>query len=172
MELYAFYQSGGFDAIFDICSHLIGKIEELVQIKEEDRSPSVKKDLSNAYGAVKMALHFMHPIVSSKPLFESGQTLLLVSRDKPDTDPNYFEPHNFLVRLRVAALPLVRNLWGASWLLQAPIAVSRYVVRTVLEIANGENEETKSDPLADIGGIGISTTTANVPRSRKHGSGS
>lgn len=165
MELYAFYQSGGFDAIFDICSHLIGKIEELVQIKEEDRSPSVKKDLSNAYGAVKMALHFMHPIVSSKPLFESGQTLLLVSRDKPDTDPNYFEPHNFLVRLRVAALPLVRNLWGASWLLQAPIAVSRYVVRTVLEIVNGENEETKSDPLADIGGIGISTTTANVPRS-------
>ncbi len=35
----------------------------------------------------------------------------------------------------------------------------------MLEIANGENEETKSDPLTDIGGIGISTTTANIPRS-------
>ncbi len=111
VELYAFYQSGGFDAIFDICNHLIGKIQELIQIKEEDRSPAVKKDLSNAYGAIKMALHFIHPIVSSKPLFESGQTLLLISRDKPDTDLNYFEPHNFLVRLRVAALPLVHSLW-------------------------------------------------------------
>lgn len=160
--MYAFYQSGGFDAIFDVCNRLLVRIGQLVRLNEEDRSPVEKKELLNAYGAIKVALHLIYPIVSSKPLFESGQTLLIVTRDKPETDPSYFEPHNFLVKLRTAALPIIRNLWEAPWLIQAPIAVSRYVVRSVLEIANGENEESKSDPLADIG---ASTTTANVPRS-------
>lgn len=115
----------------------------------------------HAYGAVKVALHLIHPIVSSKPLFESGQTPLIVTRDKPDTDQDYFEPHNFLVKLRAAALPLIRNLWEAPWLYQAPISVSRSVVRTVLEIANAENEETKGDPLAEIG---VPTTAPHIPR--------
>ncbi|KAF8973258.1 hypothetical protein BDZ97DRAFT_1912814 [Flammula alnicola] len=162
VELFAFYQTGGFDATFDICTNLASKVDEIVKIKEEYRSAAQKKELLNAYGAIKVALHLIYPIVSSKPLFESGQTLLIVTRDKPDTDPGYFEPHNFLVKLRSAALPVMRNLWEASWLIQAPIGVSRYVVRTVLEIANGENEESKNDPISEVG---APNTSANIPRS-------
>ncbi|KIM40119.1 hypothetical protein M413DRAFT_446273 [Hebeloma cylindrosporum] len=159
VELFAFYQIGGFDAIFAICSDLIGKIDILVKIKEENRTDLQKKELLHAYGAVKVALHLICPIISSKALFESGQTLLITTRDIKDNEPDYFEPHNFLVKLRSAALPTIRGFWESPWLIQAPLAVSRYVVRAVLEIANGENEETKNDANSDPG-----TTTAGLTR--------
>lgn len=159
MELFAFYQIGGFDAIFAICSDLIRTIEHLVKIKEENRTDLQKKELLHAYGAIKVALHLICPIISAKALFESGQTLLITTRDIKDNEPDYFEPHNFLVKLRSAALPTIRGFWESPWLIQAPLAVSRYVVRAVLEIANGENEETKSDSNADPG-----TTTSGLTR--------
>ncbi|KAF9049777.1 hypothetical protein BJ165DRAFT_1608842 [Panaeolus papilionaceus] len=149
IQLFAFYEAGGFQAIFDICANLISKIDEIVKCKEELRSDSQKKELIQAYGAIKVALHLIHPIVSSKPLFESGQTLLLSSRERPEGDADPFEPHNFLVKVRLAALPLAQQLWAAPWLLQAPLSVSRFVVRTVLEIANGDGEESKVDGTSE-----------------------
>jgi len=105
----------------------------------------------HAYGAIKLALILIHPIISSKPLFESGQTLLIVTRDKKDTDPDYFEPHNFLVKLRFAALPTIQRLWESTWLIQLPLGISRFVIRPVLEIANGENEEFKGETTGELG---------------------
>ena len=161
VELFAFYQSGGFDAIFDICKILTTQVDKIVKIEDQDRSELQKKELSHAYNAIKIALHLLNPIVSSKPLLESGQTLLILTRDKKDTDPDYFEAHNFLVKLRFIALPIIRNLWEAPWLIRAPIGVSRYVVRTVLEIANGENEDSKSEPNGEVG----PAATGHLPRS-------
>ncbi|KAF8906522.1 hypothetical protein CPB84DRAFT_1675694 [Gymnopilus junonius] len=160
VELFAFYQANGFTSIFDVCATLISRIERLVKVKEEYHSETDKKELLHAYGAIKVALHLIHPIISSKPLLESAQTPLLVTRDKPENDLNYFEPHNFLVRLRCAALPTVRKLWEATWLIQAPLGVSRYVVRTVLEIVNGENEELKAEPNA----LEVGASALNIPR--------
>ena len=151
LELFAFYQSGGFDAIFDICKILTTQVDKIVKIEDDHRSELQKKELSHAYSAIKIALHLLNPIVSSKPLFESSQTLLILTRDKKDTDPDYFEAHNFLVKLRFTVLPTIRDLWEAPWLIQAPIGVSRYVVRTVLEIANGEQEDLRSDSNGEGG---------------------
>ncbi|KAF9566753.1 hypothetical protein CPC08DRAFT_814629 [Agrocybe pediades] len=152
VELFAFYRAGGFDAISVVCAELASRIGEITAIKEENRTDAEKKELLHAYGAIKVALHLIYPIVSSKPLFESGQTLLITTRDKAETDPDFFEPHNFLVRLRSVSLPILQALWDAPWLIHAPLGVSRYVVRSILELANGENEETKNDPSSvDIG---------------------
>jgi len=163
VELFAFYQIGGFDAIFAICSELIKTIEQLVKIKEENRIDSQKKELLHAYGAIKVALHLICPIISAKALFESGQTLLIATRDIKDNEPDYFEPHNFLVKLRSAALPTIRGFWDSPWLIQAPLAVSRYVVRAVLEIANAENEETKNESNADSGTMAAGLTRPSGP---------
>lgn len=159
VQLAAFYRADGFPALFNVCGAFMSKIEVIVNIGEGDRTDVQRKDLLHAYGGLKVALSLLHPIISSRPLLDSGQTFLLVSRDKKDTDPDYFEPHNFLVRLRTAALPTVRRLWESSWLVQAPLGVIRAVVRTVLELANGENEETKVDPNADV-----ASAPAGVPR--------
>jgi E3 ubiquitin-protein ligase HUWE1 len=146
MQVFAFYQVGGFDGFFDIYASLISDIDELVKVSEEVRTILQKKQLQQAFGTIELMLQLVHPIISAKTLFDSAQTAMIISRDKRETDVDYFEPHNFLVKLRFAALPTVRRLWESSWLAEAPVGVSRYVVRCMLEIVNGENEDGKSDP--------------------------
>jgi E3 ubiquitin-protein ligase HUWE1 len=145
--LSAFYRRGGLDSICDICRMFIASIKWVSDIKMEERSAIATKELIHAYGGLKVALHLIRPLVSSKPIFESGQTLLVMSRDKKDTDPDYFEPHNFLVRVRLTTLPLLRELWDASWLVSAPLSVSRSVVQLVMEVIGAENEEPKGEPV-------------------------
>lgn len=129
-------------------------IETIMKVKEEERTELEAKELIHAYGGIKVALHLILPIISSKPLFESGQTTLIVTRDKKDTDPDYFEPHNFLVKLRSILLPLVQGLWEAPWLISAPLNVSKSIVKVVLELVNSEGEEPKGDlPLMDVSAV-------------------
>ncbi|KAF9447492.1 hypothetical protein P691DRAFT_776106 [Macrolepiota fuliginosa MF-IS2] len=159
VELRAFYQIGGFDEIMKVCASFTKSIEEIVQIREEERSEALNKTLIHAYGGLKVALHLLHPIISAKPLFESPQTLLLITRDKEETDPGFFDPNNFLVKLRLKVLPLLRSLWEAPWLVQAPLGVSRPIVRSVLELVNGENEQSKPETTAETNIPAIPRTT-------------
>ncbi|KAF5354781.1 hypothetical protein D9756_005295 [Leucocoprinus leucothites] len=144
VEVRAFYQIGGFDEILRACAALTKSIEET---------------LIHAYGGLKVALHLLHPIISAKPLFESPQTLLLITRDKKETDPGFFDPNSFLVRLRLKMAPLLRSLWEARWLLQAPLGVSRSIVRSVFELVNGENEQSKPETTAEAAVPNISRPT-------------
>lgn len=141
----AFYRKGGLDAIVTICRSFIRTISEHSPTKAEDRTEIVHQALSHAYGGIKVALHLLHSLTSSKPIFESSQTVLLLTRDKKDTDPDYFEPHNFLVKTRLAVLPIVRELWEAPWLVSSPQSLIKSVVQVVLEILNGEGEENPPD---------------------------
>src|ERR1700722_2878966 len=165
VQLVALHRIGGLETILEVCGKFTDSISNIMKVKPEEQSEIAKKELVHAYGGLKVALHLLHPNISSKPLFESGQTLLLVTRDKKDTDPDYFEPHNYLVKLRLASLPLLRDLWEAPWLISAPLSVSRSVVQTVLELAGGENEELKEDPEAANGGIPVPGGSSSTPRS-------
>ena len=111
----------------------------------EDRTDAVTQALGHAFGGIKVALHLLLSLISSKPIFESSQTILLLTRDKKDTDPDYFEPHNFLVKSRLAVLPLVKELWEAPWLASSPQSLIKSVVQVVLEILNGDGEESPPD---------------------------
>ena len=64
------------------------------------RSTEETSEFNLATAGLGVALHLLHALSSSKPLLESGQTTILATRDKPKTDPSYFEPHDFLVKLR------------------------------------------------------------------------
>ncbi len=141
----AFYRKGGLDAVVTICRSFIRTISEHSQTKVEDRTEIANQALGHAYSGIKVALHLLHSLTSSKPIFESSQTILLLTRDKKDTDPDYFEPHNFLVKTRVAVLPIVRELWEAPWLVSSPQSLIKSVVQVVLEILNGDGEESPPD---------------------------
>ncbi|KAF7288667.1 hypothetical protein HMN09_01372700 [Mycena chlorophos] len=145
VQLSALYQAGGMTAVFDVCRKFMASIESIAQLRAEDRSESQKRELKASYGGLKITLNLIHPLISSKPLFESGQTALLITRDKKDTEAGYFEPRNFLIKLRMAALPALRALWDAPWLISAPLTVSKTVVQTVLELTNGEGEDAKPE---------------------------
>ncbi|KAJ3900167.1 hypothetical protein F5879DRAFT_887267 [Lentinula edodes] len=144
VQLLAFYRVGGVDAVLNVSRSFISSIRSIVPIREEDRSPAQTQELLHAFSGLKIVLHLLHPLVSSKPLFESGQTNIVVTKDKKDTDDDYFEPHNFLVRLRLAVLPLLKDIWESSWLIKAPLGVCRSVVQTVLEVLNSSDESKAS----------------------------
>ena len=147
--LNAFHRTGGLDAIFTACRQFMGTIEQVSSVDIAIRSETHKQELVHAYGGLKIALHLIYPLISSKPLHESAQTSLITSREKQETDPDYFEPHNFLVKLRLAALPLLKELWEASWLVPAPLPVTKSIVQTVMELTSGEYEDPTGESTAE-----------------------
>ncbi|KAH9935552.1 uncharacterized protein B0H18DRAFT_1082292 [Fomitopsis serialis] len=144
--LVAFHSAGGVDAILNLTGHFVSDIEALTQVSLEERSEPAKQELVHVFGGLKVALHLMHPIITAKPLLEASQTAMLLSSEKKETDPDYFEPHNFLVRLRVAVMPLLVRLWTAPWLVSAPLGVTRSAVQIVMEMLNSEGEAAKEGP--------------------------
>ncbi|KAL6310318.1 hypothetical protein BKA93DRAFT_924556 [Sparassis latifolia] len=161
--LSVFHRVGGLDAIFGLCRSFMRAIDAVNLVPVDDRSDIVKQELVHAYGGLKVALHLLHPIVSAKALFESAQTSSAVTVDKKASDPDYFEPHDFFVKMRLATLPLVRDLWDASWLVPAPLSVSKSVVQIVMEFLNVEGEEVKepsaTPSMVVAGGLSIPRMT-------------
>ena len=90
VQLRALFDAGALDGVFQVCRSFMAAIEA-----EHHRETPGEK-LIHAYGGLKVALHLIDPIIASSTLFDSAQTLLIWSRDKKDTDPDYFEPHVFL----------------------------------------------------------------------------
>ncbi|KZT26754.1 hypothetical protein NEOLEDRAFT_1062431 [Neolentinus lepideus HHB14362 ss-1] len=166
MLLIAFYRAGGLDAVFNVCRELIPTIRD-ADAKGDQSSEAVKRDLVPAYGGFKVALHLLLPLVSSKPLFDSGQTAFAITREKEETDPDYFEPHNFLVRLRLAAVSLMREIWESPWFVSTPISLSKTIVQIVLQIVNGEHEElVDTSDFAGTAHTGITARTFVVDENR------
>lgn len=158
--LCAFQRVKGLDAVFDILGKFTESIERVTSINTGDRTESMVQELVHAHGGLKVALHLLSPLVASKPLFESGQTILVMTRDKKDTDPDYFEPHHFLVGLRLAVISVIRKIWESSWLRSAPLALVKSVIQLVLELTAGENEELKGEAPSEgtpASAIGITT---------------
>ena len=159
MLLVAFVRLGGLDALFGLCREFVNSIEMISKVHVEQRSEITKQELTHAFTGLRVALGLIQPLISARPLFESAQTTLALTADKKDTDADYFEPHNFLVRMRATSLPVVRSIWEAEWLPSAPIGVSKLVVHIVMELLNAENEEIKdvqaSASILGGGGIGI-----------------
>lgn len=147
--LLSFQRAGGLETIFDICSIFLDSIQGVTNLRLEERSELMVQESVHAQGGLKIALHLLYPLVSSKALFESGQTILVMTRDKKDTDPDYFEPHHFLVRLRLASAPILQRIWESSWLRSAPLTLVKSVVQLVLELTAAENEELKGEPPAE-----------------------
>ena len=146
MLLVSFVRSGGLDALFGLCREFVNTIEMISEVNVEQRTEVTKQELSHAFTGLKVALGFIQPLISARPLFESSQTPLALTTDKKDTDPDYFEPHNFLVRMRATSLPLIRAVWEAKWLSSAPIGVSKLAVHIVMELLTADNEGVKDVP--------------------------
>ncbi|PCH43593.1 hypothetical protein WOLCODRAFT_75349 [Wolfiporia cocos MD-104 SS10] len=163
--LTTFNRVGGMDSIVGLCRTFINTIETVTQVAEDVRSEAAKQELVHAYGGLKVALHLLHPIVSVKPLFESPQTALMMTSERRDSDSDFFDPHNFMVRMRVAVVPLLRDIWQAPWLVSAPLGVCKSVVQIAMEILNVEGEEVKETPLAGppLTAGGFSITRAPGP---------
>jgi E3 ubiquitin-protein ligase HUWE1 len=148
--LFEFHKAGGISALAEITRRFTTSIARVMFIAVEDRSTADKHELVCAYAGLKVLLHLMGPVVSAKLVFESPQTALLHTPDKKDGDIGYFHPSIFLVRSRLSALPIVKELWNASWLLSAPVGVIKSFLSVALELVRAELEEMSATPNVQI----------------------
>ncbi|KAI6157744.1 hypothetical protein BKA82DRAFT_130841 [Pisolithus tinctorius] len=158
--LLAFQRMKGLEAIFGVIEKLMESVERVTSVAASDRTELMVQELVRAHGGLKVALHLLRPLISSKLLIESGQSMAMTTRDRRDTDRGYFEPHHFLVTLRLAVIPIVRNIWESAWLRTAPLTLVKSVIHLVLELTFGDNEESKPDTAGESipgSGIGIGT---------------
>jgi E3 ubiquitin-protein ligase HUWE1 len=164
--LVPFHRHGGLDIIFQHCRLFMSTIESSPAGSVDDRSEAARQELSNAYGGLKVVLHLLQILLSSKAVLESSQTAFIVTKDIPETSVDYFEPHNFLVRLRLAALPTLKALWEAPWLIHAPLSVSRSIVHAILELLSGDGEEgaiAAIDTLNPVNVLAVPNLRTNAP---------
>lgn len=169
MLLQAFLRKGGVDSIITLCREFIATIEEITPITPEERTELQSQTLIHAHGGLKVALHLIHPLVSFKPIVDSPQSGFLLTTDKKDTELGWFDPRNLVVQLRVAILPLLKDIWQSSWLMSAPLGVSKSVIQVVLELLNTDQEEIKEvEPTAPsmVPTIPIATRTIGPDENR------
>ncbi|KAF9362900.1 hypothetical protein BGX34_005286 [Mortierella sp. NVP85] len=97
-------------------------------------------DRAKMYGTIEVILNVLQTVTSSKLLHDSSHTSTLTSRDEKIRGPEYFQPHEFLVDVRLATLPKVKLLWMDPLLRSCPIALVRQLVQILINILKAEGE--------------------------------
>ncbi|KAF8320698.1 hypothetical protein DL93DRAFT_2163683 [Clavulina sp. PMI_390] len=155
--LLKLWNAGGITRVMEICQQFADTIEKLGQAGS-GKSDEEASEHNIAVSGLGVTLHLLNALASNKAILESGQTSLLVTRDKPKTDPNYFESHQFLVKLRATVFPLLHSFWSSTWLLQLPQDIAKLIIQGFLEIMGADREESIApsasapDPLSGIFG--------------------
>ncbi|EIW82911.1 hypothetical protein CONPUDRAFT_151972 [Coniophora puteana RWD-64-598 SS2] len=160
--LFSFHKIGGVDMTLDVAGKFTDVIDQVTRTDAQEHGEVAQQELTRAQGGLKVALHLIHPLISAQPLFESGQTLLVMTREKKETDADYFESHHFLVQLRLACAPFLQRVWEAPWILSCPLPLVKTTVQAILELTSAENEEVKGD-VASSGATGTLMNAGGLP---------
>ncbi|KAG8907932.1 hypothetical protein FRB99_001440 [Tulasnella sp. 403] len=139
----------GVDAIIAFGEKSADLVETVLAIPKGDRTPENDTTLAYAYGLMNVTVHLLGIIVSARPLLESSQTVPLITRDKDTRHPEYFEPHDFVVRMRLTCMPFVRRLWESTWLPSAPLPAIKSILNVVVEIMAADHEDSKPEASAE-----------------------
>ena len=127
--LQSFKTGGG----LDILKHILTKF------RDEILAGSMSTDnerLKAATRGIHIILTFYTQISGHKSIVESTQSQAMQSTDSRPGNPYYFNPHEFLLVLRLAILPVAQTLWESAFLEKADSSIIRSVIgimRTLLD---------------------------------------
>ncbi|GAA6048825.1 hypothetical protein JCM3770_003640 [Rhodotorula araucariae] len=144
--LRSFVACGGLDAYLELFAKLQAVATEYFAASEDANAASPM--IIPVFGGLKTALELLSRLTSQKTLLEAPQTALLVTREKDPANPDYFDAHGFLVRLRAAVLPALCAAWNQPWLRKCPQPVVRSLVATLINIIKAEGEVSTEPVIA------------------------
>lgn len=147
--LIQFRKQGGIDEVIASSRRYAAAISRISEIPVEDRSEDDKQELIHATGGFKVALHLLHSLISFKPTTDVHQIGNLGAVARSESDPEYYEPFDFLVKMRLSIAPVILEAWQSSWLVSAPPALSRYVLLAVKDILAAEHEKKPEQSTVD-----------------------
>lgn len=81
------------------------------------------------------------PLVTGKNVVEAAQTTTMMTRsDRDRSRPESFSPGQFLVELRMAVLPVVRQLWESDLVEKGDKIVPKSLIDIIKAIATADHE--------------------------------
>lgn len=138
--LVHFERVGGLDAYLALYQHYETLAAELTPSQDNVKLDDVKLPIVHVFGGLKVALDLLGRFANHRTILEAPQTAILLTREKDKTNPDFFDPHAALVKLRAKILPVVASTWQAAWLRKSPPNVVRSVVATLTHMMRAEGE--------------------------------
>ncbi|KAF9997246.1 hypothetical protein BGZ79_009053 [Entomortierella chlamydospora] len=155
----SFYRTGGLESLFSWLNLLwteILAIQDSPKAIDEDE----KDVLAKLHGSVEIILSVLQIFTSSKLLLESSHTAPLTSRDDKNRKQDFFEPHEFLVDVRLLVFPRIKDLWMDKHLDRCPPAIARHVIQIITNILKAAGE--LKPPVSAVPPVIVGTTTPNI----------
>lgn len=140
--LKALDKQSGIDRLVDLYSRYVEEATRLTEIPEAERDDTAKLRLIHAIGGLKVVLGVFSTLTSHKSLLPPGH-LLMLTQDKQSS--SYFDPHNFLVKLRSKLLPPILKLWNSEILAPCPPIIVRAVFRILLQVLEAQGETSSAE---------------------------
>ena len=108
---------------------------------EHDKTREEALLLDLAVIGTKVILSLYKEIVTGKNVTEASQTTQMNNRAERDRSrPNPFSSNQLVVQLRMAVLPVVRQLWDSDLAEKAPSEISEKLIEVIRTIANADQE--------------------------------
>jgi E3 ubiquitin-protein ligase HUWE1 len=139
--LQAFKQRKGFDTINRILGVFGVEIKKNADktISASDADILLRNDLATL--GMKHILDLYLSLSNGKNIAEATQTSLMASRsDREKNSSNYFSPAQFLIELRMAVLPVVRELWESSIVEKGSKIIPSRLIEIIRTIALADHE--------------------------------
>ncbi|KAG0268219.1 hypothetical protein BGZ95_002557, partial [Linnemannia exigua] len=124
--------------------------------------------LAKVHGCVETLLSVLQTLTSSKLLLESSHTAPLTSKDDKSRKEDFFNPHEFLVDVRLLVVPRIQQLWMDKHLEQCPALLVRHIIQTIINLLKAAGElkpPIVAPPPASSGtgaGTGAGASSSNV----------
>lgn len=101
-------------------------------------SSDTVETMTAANGGLKTITSILEHLTSAKCVVESAQSNALKSLDR--SKPHHFNPAQFLLELRLEALPFVRAIWDSPYAEQASRVVLEKLIAILRHILGGDQE--------------------------------
>ncbi|KAI1912667.1 E3 ubiquitin-protein ligase tom1 [Ophidiomyces ophidiicola] len=136
--LNAFKKLDGLQTLKGLADIFLVQIKTLTS-KAKDSPNELPAQLAPVCGCIKLILTFFSEMTSARYIIDSAQTQALATeghRDRPDS----FTPSQFLVELRMEALPLVQKMWGSDFIDDASSSMVKSLIEILRSVLEGEYE--------------------------------
>ncbi|KDB27164.1 hypothetical protein H109_01035 [Trichophyton interdigitale MR816] len=151
MILVAFKRQNGIQKMKEIADIFLQEVKMLAPLEHSTSSPRDRPArLASAYGGIKIILTFFSEMTSARYVLDSAQTLAMASNDRDRERFDTFLPQQFLVELRMEALPLVKSMWTSDFVETASSSIVESLIeilRLVLEAEHENNAYRRGDNI-------------------------
>ncbi|OJJ44033.1 hypothetical protein ASPZODRAFT_135477 [Penicilliopsis zonata CBS 506.65] len=141
LVLFAFKRKDGMKVMKEVCRTFMQEVKALTPT-DLNATPDndISARLTSAYGGIKIILAFFADVASGKNIIDSSQTQAMTHTDRDRDRPDYFQPGQFLVDLRMEIIPMVLEMWNSDFAIHSSSSVVKCLVDILRSALDGEYE--------------------------------